>query len=164
LYFSKEGIFYGMRKIYRIRLSPEERDELEALTRRKSVDGRKVTKARALLLCDESDGAPGWRDPEVIAATGIKPAMLERLRAACCEVGPAAALERKKQDRPSRPPVVTGEVEARLTALACSEAPGGRKRWTLRLLADTLVELEIVGEISHETVRQALKKAKPSPG
>lgn len=152
-----------MRKIYRIKLSPEERGELEFLTRRQSVDGHKVIKARALLLCDESDGAPGLKDPEVIAATGIKPATLERLRCACCQVGPIEALERKKQDKPSRPQIMTGEVEARLTALACSEAPEGHKRWTLRLLAGKMVELEIVEKISHEAVRQALKKTSSNP-
>ena len=152
-----------MRKIYRIKLTPDERGDLEALTRRQSVDGHKVIKARALLLCDESEGAPGLRDPEVIAATGIKSATLERLRCACCQIGPMEALERKKQDKPSRTPVVTGEVEARLTALACSQAPEGHKRWTLRLLADKMVELEIVEAISHEAVRQALKKTSSNP-
>lgn len=153
-----------MRKIYRIRLSIEERDELEAFTRKKVVDGHKVMKARALLLCDESEAGPGMSDPEIIKATGMKSATLSRLRERCCEVGPLQALERAKQVKPSRVSKVTGDVEARLTALACSEAPEGCKRWTLNLLADRLVELEIVDSISYETVRRALKKTSSSPG
>jgi Homeodomain-like domain len=153
-----------MRKIYRIQLSTEERAELEALTRRKFVEGGKVIKARALLLCDESADGPGMRDPEVMEATGMKPATLGRLRERCCEVGPLQALDRAKQARPSRTSKVTGEVEARLTALACSEAPDGCKRWTLNLLGARLVELELVDSISYETVRKALKKTSSSPG
>ena len=124
----------------------------------------KVTKARAILLADESDGGPGLRDPDIIKATGIKPATLSRLRQRVCEVGPIEALERKPQARPSRKPIIDGDLEARLTTIACSEAPEGRKRWTLRLLAERLVELEVVDSISHETVRQALKKTTSNPG
>lgn len=153
-----------MRKIYRIQLSAEERAELEVLTRRKFVDGHKVCKARALLLCDESGDGPGMSDAAVIEATGMKAATLGRLRERCCEVGPLQALERAKQVRPSRTPKVTGEVEARLTALACSEAPDGCKRWTLNLLGARLVELELVDSISYETVRRVLKKTSSSPG
>ena len=83
-----------MRKIYRIQLSTEERAELEVLTRRKFVDGHKVCKARALLLCDESRDGPGMSDAAVIEATGMKAATLGRLRERCCEVGPLQALER----------------------------------------------------------------------
>jgi hypothetical protein len=153
-----------MRKIYRIRLSPEERADLEAVTHKKVIDGRKVIKARALLLCDESEGGPGMRDPEIIEATGMKSATLSRLRERCCEVGPLNALDRAKQAKPSRISKVTGDVEARLTALACSEAPEGCKRWTLNLLGNRLVELELVDSISYETVRRALKKTSSSPG
>lgn len=153
-----------MRKIYRIILSKQERSLLEQLSTQNGVAGRKVIKARALLLCDQSDEGPGWKDPRVIEATGIKSATLERLRARCCEVGPLAALERKAQSRPSRRPKITGDVEAKLTTLACSKAPDGHKRWTLRLLAQKLVELEVVDSISHEAVRRKLKKTRLSPG
>ncbi|MEM1295315.1 MAG: helix-turn-helix domain-containing protein [Verrucomicrobiota bacterium] len=164
MYFQKVVILLGMRKIYRIKLSKEERYQLEALTKRNPIAAHKVIKARALLLCDESEHGPGWSDPKVIEATGIKPATLERLRAKCCETGPLQALERKAQSKPSREPILDDEGQARLTALACSQAPDGRKRWTLQLLAEKAVELKIVEAISHETVRQTLKKTTSNPG
>ena len=127
---------------------------MEALTKRNPIAAHKVIKARALLLCDESEHRPGWNDPKLIEATGMKPATLERLRARCCEVGPLQALERKAQSKPSRKPILNDESQARLRALACSQASDGRKRWTLQLLAEEAVELKIVKAISHETVRQ----------
>ena len=154
-----------MQKIYRIKLTAGERLELEQLPNsRKKVAALKVTKARALLLADESKAGPALSDPDIINATGIKPATLSRLRQRVCEVGPIQALERKAQAQPSHPAKIDGEIEARLITIACSQAPEGRKRWTLRLLAERLVELEIVDSISHEAVRQALKKTGSNPG
>jgi len=154
-----------MEKIYRIKLSNQERNELEQLTNSsRRVAALKVTKARSVLLADESEQGPALGDPEIMKATGIKPATLTRLRQRVCEVGPLEALERMKQTTVSRKKIVDGEVEAKLTQIACSEAPDGRKRWTLRLLAGRLVELEIVESISHETVRNALKKTNSNPG
>ena len=154
-----------MQKIYRIKLSAQERSELERFPNsRKKVAALKVTKARAILLADESEAGPALRDPDIMKATGIKPATLSRLRQRVCEVSPIEALERKAQARPSRKAKIDGEVEARLTTIACSQAPEGRKRWTLRLLAKRLVELELVDSISHEAVRQALKKTTSNPG
>ena len=154
-----------MEKIYRINLSNQERNELEQLINSsRKVAALKVTKARSVLLADESDQGPALRDPEIMKATGIKPATLGRLRQRVCEVGPLDALERIKQVTAPRKKIVDGEVEAKLTQIACSEPPDGRKRWTLRLLADRLVELEIVESISHETVRDALKKMSSNPG
>jgi transposase len=153
-----------MRKLYRIKLLPEERSELESLGRKRTAAAHKVTKARALLLCDESDEGPGLKDWEVVRETGIKDRTLERLRERCCEVGPLEALERKEQDKPSRPRKLNGEQQAQLTKLACSEPPEGCGGWSLRLLAENLVELEIVDAISHETVRRELKKTKLNPG
>jgi hypothetical protein len=151
-----------MRKLYSIKLSSEERDELEKLSRRRTAAVSKVIKARALLLCDQSEDGPGLKDSEVVTQTGIKPATLERLRKRCCEVEPLEALERVKQE--NRPRKFTGEEEARLTALACSDPPEGCARWTLHLLADKLVELEVFDSISHEAVRQQLKKTSSNPG
>jgi len=154
-----------MQKLYRIKLSPEERAVLTDFTRSgKRVSAKKVIKARALLLADESENGPGQTDAQVMEATGMRPATLVRLRKRVCEVGPVEALERKTQTSPSRVIIVDGEVEAQLTQLACSEAPDGRNKWTLRLLADKLVELEIVDKISHETVRAAMKKKTSSRG
>jgi hypothetical protein len=153
-----------MRKIYRIKLSSEERSELDGLSRKRNVAAHKVMKARALLLCDESESGEGSKDPEIIEKTGIAAATLARLRQRCCEVGPIQALERREQQSVSRQPKLDGEGQARLTTLACCQPPEGCKRWTLRLLADKLVELEVVDSISHETVRVALKKTRSSPG
>lgn len=147
-----------MQKIYRIKLSLEERGELENLSKKRTVAAHKVLKARALLLCDESEKGEGLKDPEITKMTGIAKATLARLRQRCCEVGPMEALERKPQKSISRARKLDGEGQARLTTLACSSAPEGCKRWTLRLLADKLVELEVVEQISHETVRSELKK------
>jgi hypothetical protein len=153
-----------MRKIYRIKLSSEERSKLERLSRKRNVAAHKVLKARALLLCDESEHGEALRDPEIIEKTGIARTTLARLRERCCEVGPLEALERKQQQGCSRARRLDGEAQARLTTLACSSAPEGCKRWTLRLLADKLVELEVVEAISHETVRAELKKTRSNPG
>ena len=148
-----------MQKTYRIKLSRDERESLTKLTTSgKRISARKIIKARAMLLADESGDGPAYCDAKVMEATGMKPATLVRLRKRVCEVGPIEALERKPQAAPSRKKLVDGQVEAQLTRIACSQAPEGRKRWSLRLLADKLVELEIVDAISHETVRQAMKK------
>jgi hypothetical protein len=154
-----------MQKIYRIQLSSEEHSCLTELTRSgKRISAKKVIKAQALLLADESTDGPAYNDKQVMEATGMKPATLVRLRKRVCEVGPVEALERKPQASPSRKKIIDGEVEAQLTQLACSQAPDGRKQWTLRLLAGKLVELEIVDSISHETVRSGMKKKTSNRG
>lgn len=150
-------------KKYRIKLSQQEREELEFLCRQKNIAKAKYQKASALLLCDEGPCGPSARDADVKAATGLSPRSIERLRARCCEVGPFGALERKPR-KPSDPKIVTGEVEARITALNCSSPPAGHARWTLRLLAKHLVEIEVVETISHTTVGEVLKKVNSSPG
>ena len=153
-----------MRKIYRLRLTQEERRSLESLTRSSKIAALKVIKARALLLADESAEGNGWKDPKIIEATGIKPATLTRLRQRCCEIGPMEALERKRQRSPSKRRLLDGNGEAQLIAIACSEAPDGYSKWTLQLIADQLVALEVVEGISREAVRQALKKTNSSLG
>lgn len=154
-----------MQKIYRIKLAPEERQQLEEITRStKPIAANKVTKARALLLADESVQGAAWSDPDIIAATGIASATLSRLRERTCEVGPIDALHRKPQALPSRPRRLTGEVEARAIAIACSEAPEGYKRWTMQLIANELVKLEVLDSVSDEAVRLMLKKTRLNPG
>lgn len=153
-----------MRKIYRIKLSSEERLELEKLSGKRNAAAHRVLKANALLLCDESDEGEGLKDPEIVERTGIPLRTLQRLRQRCCQVGPIEALERKRQQSPSRPRKLDGEGQARLTTLACSDPPEGSNRWTLRLLADKLVELEVVESISHQTVGEELKKTKSNRG
>ena len=153
-----------MHKIFRIKLSSEERCELDQLSRKRNAAAHKVLKARALLLCDESEDGEGLKDPKIIEKLGIAPSTLQRLRQRCCEVGPLEALERKKQVRVSRPRKLDGEAQARLTKLACSDSPEGSPRGTLRLLADKLVELEVVESISHQTVSEELKKMRLNRG
>jgi len=147
-----------MAKYYVIELLPEERDELEALVRRGKASASRLTRARALLLSDTGKRGPGWIDVDIAAALGITTRCIQMLRKRAVEQGPLAAIERKRQVRPSVPKKFDGEKEAKLIALACSEPPAGRKRWSLRLLAEKLVELEVFESISHERVRQAMKK------
>jgi len=154
-----------MQKIYRIKLTCDERAQLEALTHStKKIAASKLIKARSLLLADESEQGPAWSDPDIIKATGIASATLSRLRQRVCEDGPIEALQRRPQTRPSREPKVTGEVDAHISAIACSQAPQGYKRWTLSLIAGRLVELKILDSISREAVRQSLKKTSSNLG
>ena len=143
-----------MPTIHSLKLTSEERAELNAFTRRKKVAASKLKKAQALLLSDQSPDGKAWKDRQIVEAIGIKSATLERLRKRCCEVGPLEALHPKKRVSPARERILDGEREAKLIALACSKAPEGRKRWTLRLLADHMVRLEIVDSVSYETVRR----------
>ena len=145
-------------KHYIVELTREERDELVELVSKGKAAARKITHARVLLQADESKEAPGWTDTQISEAFRIHTNTIHSIRRRFVEDGLSAALVRKKQDRPSRKRIVDGEVEARLIALRCGQPPPGKGRWNLRLLADRLVELEIVPDISHETVRQALKK------
>jgi len=104
-------------------------------------------------------GGPAWPDHRISEVVEVSPATSERVRQRFVEQGLQAALVRKPQACPSRQPALDGRAEARLIALACSKPPGGRKAGTMQLLADKLVELEVVGSISDETVRRSLKKA-----
>jgi transposase len=122
----------------------------------------KLTHARILLKADAAPGGPAWTDARIAEAIEVNRTTVEQVRQRFVEQGLQAALVRKKQARPSRERKLDGAGEARLIALACSEPPLGRAAWTLRLLADRLVELEVVDTISTETVRQALKKTNSS--
>ena len=153
-----------MAKKYRVTLTAEERVELEALISKGKADARKLAHARVLLQADEADGAPGRTDQEVASALDLSTRTVERVRQRFVEDGLDAALVRKPQTRPSRARKLDGAAEARLIALACSAPPGGRRRWTLKLLADRLVELEIVDAVCPETVRQTLQKTTSSRG
>ena len=153
-----------MPKIYRIKLSGEEREQLEVISCDKKAAAFRVTKARALLYCDEGPHGPALTDTEVGSKAHIKIRTLERLRKRCHEVGPQEALERVPRTHQSREPKLDDDARARLVRIACSDPPEGHARWTLSLLADELVTLEIVEGISTETVRQALKKTSSNPG
>ena len=145
-------------KRYLVELTPDERQELTKLVSAGKRSARTLTRARILLKADQAEGGPAWDDGRIAEALGCGRRTVERVRQRLVEDGLEAALAHKPQCRPSRLPVLDGAAEARLIALACSEPPDGRSGWTLRLLADRLVELAVVEAISHETVRQALKK------
>jgi transposase len=143
---------------YAVELTSEERKELSELVSKGKASARKITHARVLLQSDSSADGPSWTDEQISEAFGVHTNTIHGVRRHFVEHGLGAALDRKEQDRPSRQRLVDGDLEAHLIALRCGDPPEGAKRWTLRLLADKLVELEIVPSISHETVRQALKK------
>jgi hypothetical protein len=149
-------------KRYLVTLTPDEREQLDALTRAGKRSARTITRARILLLTDQAEGGPAWEDRRVAEALGCGHRTVERVRERFVTLGLDPALSHKAQDKPSRERVLDGKAEARLIALACEEAPSGRKRWTLRMLADKLVELEVVETVSAETVRRALKKTSSS--
>ena len=143
---------------YRVTLTKEERGELEALTRRGKTHARRFVHARALLLCDAGADGPAWNVADVAEALGVTSRSIEHLKKRFVEDGLEAALERKPREKPPREVVFDGAFEARLIALACSDAPEGHRRWTVRLLADKAVELKFAESVSHMTVQRALKK------
>jgi hypothetical protein len=148
-----------MAKKYILKLTADERVDLERLVRRGHVAGWKVQRAQALLHCDQGPDGPAWTDERVAEAYGITARSLESWRKRAVEAGPMALLERKARTTPAAALKLDGEKQARLTALACSKPPDGLARWSLRSLAERLVELEVVETVSHETVRRSLKKA-----
>lgn len=150
-------------KKYRVRRSAEEQEELKGLVSRGRGAAYKQTHARILLLVDESQEGGAMRDEEIARVLRVGSATVERVRRRCVEEGVEAALGRRQQVN-RRPRKLDGDGEARLVAMACSQPPNGRAAWTLRLLADGLVESEIVDSISTETVRQTLKKTRSSLG
>ena len=153
-----------MIKRYIVRLSQEERSQLQTILGQKRVAAQKRKRAQILLKADAGPGGPAWIDSRIAEAFDVSTVTVENVRKRCVLEGLDAAVERKKQCRPSRQRVLDGEKEARLVALCCDKVPPGRGRWTLRMLADELVRLEIVESVSHETVRQTLKKTNCSLG
>jgi hypothetical protein len=150
-------------KKYRVTLTPEERADLERMTRTGKAAATKLTHARILLLADQTPGGPARSDGQIISALGVSKNTVCRVRERFVEQGFESALVRK-------PPVRTyarkldGRGEAHLIALACSDPPIGRADWTLQLLADQMVAMGHVDALSYETVRQVLKKTRSSRG
>lgn len=144
-------------KKYIVSLTSEEREELEALVSRGKRAVWRQTRAWILLQADAGPCGPAWTDQRIGEAYGVSAVTLYRVRQAFVEEGFAKVLSRKPLSRP-RPRKLDGDQEARLIALACSQAPAGRCRWTVRLLADKMVELNHVDHVSPETVRRTLKK------
>jgi hypothetical protein len=149
-------------KKYRIKLTEDERSVFREITKgrrgRQNIAVWKVQRANVMLKCDESEGSPAWTDEELSEAFGATTRSIENWRKKAVEEGPLSVLERKKRMSPPTPPILDGDGEAQLAKLACSTPANGRNRWTLRLLAEQLVELNIVETISRETVRRAMKK------
>ncbi len=149
-------------KKYIVELTGEERGRLQELVARGKVAGYKIRHAQMLLKADQGEEGPAWQDGEIAEAFGSDVSTVERLRKRLVEEGLEAALERRKRHNYRRK--LDGDAEAHLIALACSQAPQGRSRWSLRLLADRLVELGVVESVSHMTVSRTLKKTNSSPG
>lgn len=145
-------------KRYLVRLEASERAGLLRLVSVGKGAARKLMHARVLLQADQSGEGPAWTDARISEGLGVSTRTVEEIRRRCVEEGLASALDRKKRCRPPVEPLLDGAKEARLIAVSCSKPPVGRRRWTLRLLADRLVELNVVDSISHETVRRTLKK------
>ena len=143
---------------YRVTLTEEERKELKAISSKGKRAARTVLYARALLLLDAGEQGPKWIVAKVAEALGTTTRSLEHLKKQFVEEGITSALNRKKRVKPQREIQFGGEFEAHLLALACSEVPEGRQRWTVRLLAEKMVELQIVPSVSPMTVCNTLKK------
>ena len=136
---------------------------LEEMTRTGTAAARKIAHARILLKADAAAGGPGWPDEQIAAALDVSASTVRRLRLLFVEEGLALALNPRPAQR-VYPTTLDGAGEAHLIALTCSAAPEGRTRWSLRLLADRCVALGYVEAVSHETVRQTLKKTNCGPG
>ncbi len=145
-----------MEKRWIVTLSLEEREQLETLIKKGKVAGYKIKHAHILLKVDEGEQGPAWPDTRIAEAYNVHESTVRNMRKRLVEKGLEAALEREKRTNYTRK--LDGEAEARLLAIACSEPPEGASTWSVRLLADRMVELEIVDELSHMTVQRALKK------
>jgi transposase len=152
-----------MKKKYIVTLMQEEREMLHEMLSRGKAAARKLTHARILLKADVAAGGPGWNDDTIADALEVGRATVERVRKAFVEEGLDAAVSRRKSRRQYRRKL-DGDGEAHLIALACQKPPEGRSRWTLQLLADRMVQLEYVDQISYQTVRRTLKKTNSSLG
>jgi transposase len=151
-----------MKKKYPVNLSETERDDLKRLIASGTAPARKLTHARILLKADEGPKGDGWVDERIAEVVESSQPTVSRVRKQYFEDGLQAALNRRPPNREYHRKL-DGEQEARLLALACSEPPEGRARWSLRLLADRMVELEVMDEVSYQTVRRTLKKTNLSP-
>jgi len=150
-------------KRYVVRLSGEEREQLNTLIRKGKSPARGLLKARILLKADVSEAGEGWSDSRIIEALDASASMIYRVRKQLVEEGLEAVLSRKQRTTPAVSPIFDGEKEAKLIALACSKPPKGRARWTLRLLENKVVELGIVDRASDSTIGRTLKKTLSSP-
>jgi hypothetical protein len=149
------------RKVYRVKLSADERSELELVAKGKrgqlKIAAWKVQRAKAMLMCDEGELGPAWCDQDTAEAFSTTSRSLENWRKQAVLEGPLSILKRQKRVS-TKDLIIDGEKEAKLTQIACSKPVNGKSKWSLRMLADRLVELEVVDSVSHETVRRTMKK------
>jgi hypothetical protein len=148
---------------YTVELTEAERAQLRTLIGSGIAPARTLTRARILLKANQGEGGAGWTDAAIAGALEVHPATVARVRRAYVDAGVDAALARKRPDRVYAR-VLDGVAEAHLVAVACSDPPAGRERWTLRLLADALVRLEVVETVSYETVRRTLQQTHSNRG
>lgn len=149
-------------KKFVVGLSSEERQQLDDLTSKGKAAAKTILKARILLKADQGEGGEGWSDERICEALDTNVSMVSRVREKLVTEGFAAVLTRKKRERPPVEPIFDGEKQAHLIALACSQPPEGYGRWTIRLLADAVVERGIVEAAHHNTIQRALKKTRSS--
>jgi hypothetical protein len=145
-------------KKFIVELDAAERERLNSLISKGKAPAKTILKARILLKADQAEGGPGWLDAEIVEALDTNPTMVSRVREKLVTEGLDAVLTRKKRETPPVAPIFDGEAQAKLTALACSEPPPGFARWTIRLLAEHVVERRIVEAAHFNTVGRALKK------
>jgi hypothetical protein len=148
---------------YTVRLTEDERAHLRTMIGQGTARARKLMHARILLKADQAEGGPAWADAAIAGAIEIHPATVGRVRRAYVEHGLDTALDRKAPTRVYARRL-DGVAEAHLVALACGDPPTGRARWTLRLLADELVRLEVVETVSHETIRRTFEQTRSNRG
>jgi hypothetical protein len=149
-------------KRYVVKLSEDERKRLSALISKGKAAAKTILKARILLKADEADAGEGWTDHRICEALDTNISMVMRVRAKLVEEGLDAVLTRKKRETPPVDPIFDGERQAQLIALACSEPPAGHARWSIRLLANAVVERKIVDAAHFNTIGRALKKTSSS--
>lgn len=145
-------------KKFIVRLSAEERKRLSDLISKGKAAAKTILKARILLKADQSEAGERWSDEQICAALDTNISMVARMRATLVDEGLDAVLTRKKRETPPIQPIFDGAAQAQLTALACSQPPAGHARWTIRLLAEHVVERKIVPAAHFNTVGRALKK------
>jgi Homeodomain-like domain len=145
-------------KKFIVELDGQERARLNALISKGKAPAKAILKARILLKADLAEGGAGWLDGQIVKALDTNLTMVSRTRETFVTEGLDAVLTRKKRETPPVPPIFDGEAQAKLTALACSAPPSGRARWTIRLLAEHVVERRIVEAAHFNTVGRALKK------
>ena len=149
-------------KKFIVELDTAERERLNVLISKGTAPAKTILKARILLKADATEGGPGWLDARIVEALDTNPTMVSRVREQLVSEGLDAVLKRKKRETPPTPAIFDGEAQAKLTALACSQPPEGFARWTIRLLAEHVVERKIVETAHFNTVGRALKKMNSS--